>query len=110
MDERRSRETRARAELALVRLLYELRHDDVFLVVLGGLVPELLVRDDELIPAHLGTTDVDILLITHVEPDADLGGVERALKRMNFGPDPAEDGLEMARRARGLAGQARVPL
>ena len=92
MDERRSRETRARAELALVRLLYELRHEDVFLVVLGGLVPELLVRDDEPIPAHLGTTDVDILLITHVEPDADLGGVERALERMNFGSDPAEDG------------------
>ena len=92
MDERRSRETRARAELALVRLLYELRDDDAFLVVLGGLVPELLVRDDDLIPEHLGTTDVDILLITHVEPDADLGGVERALERMNFEPDPMQDG------------------
>jgi hypothetical protein len=92
MDERRSRETRARAELALVRLLYELRDDDVFLVVLGGLVPELLVRDDDLIPEHLGTTDVDILLITHVELDADLGGVERALERMNFEPAPTEDG------------------
>jgi hypothetical protein len=92
MDERRSRETRARAELALVRLLYELRDDDAFLVVLGGLVPELLVRDDDLIPEHLGTTDVDILLITHVEPDADLGGVERALDRMNFEPDPTEAG------------------
>jgi hypothetical protein len=92
MDERRSCETRARAELALVRLLYELRDDDAFLVVLGGLVPELLVRDDDLIPQHLGTTDVDILLITHVEPDADLGGVERALERMNFEPDPTEDG------------------
>ena len=32
-------------------MVYELRHDDVFLVVLGGLVPELLVRDDDLIPA-----------------------------------------------------------
>jgi len=92
MDERRSRETRARAELALVRLLHELRDDAVFLVVLGGLVPELLARDDDLIPAHLGTTDVDILLITHVELDADLGGAERALNRMNFEPDPTEDG------------------
>ena len=60
--------------------------------MLGGLVPELLVRDDDLIPEHLGTTDVDILLITHVEPDADLGGVERALERMNFEPDPMQDG------------------
>jgi hypothetical protein len=51
MDERRSRETRARAELALVRLVHELGDDDVFLVVLGGLVPELLVRDDDLIPS-----------------------------------------------------------
>ena len=75
-----------------MRLLYELRDDDAFLVVLGGLVPELLVRDDDLIPQHLGTTDVDILLITHIEPDADLGGVERALERMNFEPDPTEDG------------------
>ena len=39
MDERRSRETRARAELALVRLLHALGGEDVFLVVLGGLVP-----------------------------------------------------------------------
>jgi hypothetical protein len=92
MGERRSRETRERAELALVRLLYELHDDDVFLVVLGGLVPELLARDDDLIPEHLGTTDVDILLITHIKPDADLGGVERALRRMNFEPDPTEDG------------------
>jgi hypothetical protein len=92
MDERRSRETRARAELALVRLLHQLGDDDVFLVVLGGVVPELLVREDELIPEHLGTTDVDILLIAQVEPDADLGGVERALERMNFEPDPKQDG------------------
>jgi hypothetical protein len=92
MDGRRSRETRARGELALVWLLCELRDDDVFLVMLGGLVPELLASDDDLIPEHLGTTDVGILLITHVEPDADLGGVERALNRMNLEPDPTEDG------------------
>jgi hypothetical protein len=74
MDEQRSSTTRARAELVLVRLLHELDEEDVFLVVLGGLVPELLARADGLIPAHLGTTDVDVLLITHVDPDADLGG------------------------------------
>lgn len=90
MDEPRSRATRARAELALVRLLHELREERVFLVVLGGLVPEVLSRDDGLIPVHLGTTDVDVLLITHVDPDADLGGVERALERMEFNADNAE--------------------
>ncbi len=90
MDEPRSRATRARAELALVRLLHELRGETVFLVVLGGLVPEVLSRDDGLIPVHLGTTDVDVLLITHVNPDADLGRVERALERMEFKADNAE--------------------
>lgn len=92
MDEQRSRDARARAELALMRFVYELRDDDVFLVVLGGLVPDVLARDDALIPEHLGTTDVDVLLITHVEPDADLGGVERALERVDFEPDPSQDG------------------
>jgi hypothetical protein len=42
MDEQRSRETRARAETALVRLLHALGDEEVFLVVLGGLVPEVL--------------------------------------------------------------------
>jgi hypothetical protein len=92
MVESRSRATRARAELALVRLLHELRDDDVFLVVLGGLVPEVLTRDDGLIPAHLGTTDVDVLLITHIDADANLGVVERALERAEFNPDPSETG------------------
>lgn len=92
MDERRSPEARARAELALVRLLHELKDDSPFIVVLGGLVPEVLARDDGLVPEHLGTTDVDVLLITHVDPDADLGGVERGLKRLDFDPDPSEDG------------------
>jgi hypothetical protein len=35
-------------------------------------------------PQHLGTTDVDVLLITHLDADADLGSVERALKRHDF--------------------------
>lgn len=92
MDEQRSRETRARAELALVRLLHALGDDDVFLVVLGGLVPEVLASDKALVPEHLGTTDVDVLLITHVDLDADLGSVERALELLDFKPDPNEDG------------------
>jgi len=92
MDEQRSRDARARAELALLRLVYELRDDGVFLVVLGGLVPDVLARNDALIPERLGTTDVDVLLITHVERDADLGAVEQALERIDFEPDPSQQG------------------
>jgi hypothetical protein len=92
MDELRSRETRVLAELALVRLLHELRKEEVLFVVLGGLVPETLTHDGGSIPEHLGTTDVDILLITHLDPDADLGSVEQALEGMDFTPDPTEDG------------------
>ncbi len=92
MDEQRSRETRARAETALVRLLHALGDEDVFLVVLGGLVPEVLVSDEALVPEHLGTTDVDVLLITHVDLDADLGAVEQALEQLDFEPDSSEDG------------------
>jgi len=92
MDEKRSRETRARAELALVQLLRALGDEEVFLVVLGGLVPEVLASNEALVPEHLGTNDVDILLITHVHPDADLGSVERALEHLGFKTDPNEDG------------------
>jgi hypothetical protein len=35
-DEERSRETRARAETALVRLPHKLRNDEPFLIVLAG--------------------------------------------------------------------------
>jgi hypothetical protein len=92
MDEQRSRGTRARAETALVRLLHALGDEEVFLVVLGGLVPEVLASNEALVPEHLGTTDVDVLLTTHIEPDADLGSVERALEQLDFEPDPSEDG------------------
>ena len=75
-----------------MRLLHTLGDEDAFLVVLGGLVPEVLAGDDALVPEHLGTTDVDVLLISHVEPDANLGRVERALEQLDFKPDPSEDG------------------
>lgn len=92
-EEQRSAEARARAERALVRLLHELRDEEPFLIVLGGLVPEVLTRDEHgVIPKHLGTTDVDVLLITHMTPDADVGGVERALEHLDFRPVPTQDG------------------
>jgi hypothetical protein len=92
MDEQRSRETRAHAELALVRLFHVLGDQDTFLVVLGGLVPETLASEEDFVPEHLGTTDVDVLLITHVDSDADLGSVEHALEQLDFKPDINEDG------------------
>ena len=102
VDEPRSQEGRARAELALVRLLHELNNDEVPIVVLGGLVPEVLAREDVSVPQHLGTTDVDVLLITEVEPDADLGDVERALMRLDFQPDPQTDGWRWRGRVDGV--------
>jgi hypothetical protein len=73
-EEERSPQARARAESALVRLLYEIGDEAPFLVVLGGLVPAVLARDTAgVIPEHLGTTDIDVLLVSHIDPDADLG-------------------------------------
>ncbi|MGI8801437.1 MAG: hypothetical protein ACR2KV_04590 [Solirubrobacteraceae bacterium] len=76
-----------------MRLAHELGEDAHALIVLGGLVPEVLAREaGGVIPDHLGTTDVDVLLITRLAPDADLGSVEAALERIEFGPDPREEG------------------
>lgn len=86
-DEKRTAESRARAEQALVWLLAGLDGADIELIVLGGLVPEVLTRGRELeLPAHLGTTDVDILLVTHIDHAKDLGAVEKVLKGLKFSP------------------------
>jgi hypothetical protein len=83
----RSPEARALAEQALAWLLHSLDGDDVEIVVLGGLVPEILTRgQDPPVPRHLGTTDVDVLLVTHITIKTNLGPVERALKAMDFTP------------------------
>src|SRR5687768_10231047 len=101
-DEQRSSETRQRAERALVWLLYQLRDEDVELIVLGGLVPEVLTRGQEPpVPDHLGTTDVDVLLITHIEPEKDLSSVERALGRMEFKPEREQKGWRWTGRVDG---------
>ncbi|MFI4992843.1 MAG: hypothetical protein ACHQCH_04400 [Solirubrobacterales bacterium] len=92
-EEERSPAARARAESALVRLLHEIGDEAPFLVVLGGLVPAVLAADTPgVIPEHLGTTDIDILLVSHIDPGADLGVVERALEALQFEPDPEQDG------------------
>ena len=59
-----------------MRLCHELGDDTARLIVLGGLVPAMLTRDAHpTAPEHLGTTDVDILLITHVDVETNLGAV-----------------------------------
>lgn len=74
-------------------MLYELRDLDVPVIVLGGLVPQVLTEGQEpAAPQHLGTTDVDVLIVLHVASDADLASLEGALKRQGFVPDPKAAG------------------
>jgi hypothetical protein len=87
----RSPEARALAEEALLRLLATLGDQDVQLVVLGGLVPEVLTQGLDA-PGHLGTTDVDIHISFHTDSGQDLGVLENALERAAFEPDPKIDG------------------
>jgi hypothetical protein len=83
----RSPAARELAERALVSLLHGLDRPETEIIVLGGLVPEVLTSgQDPPAPTHLGTTDVDILLVTLLTLEADLGHVERALERMGFKP------------------------
>ena len=85
----RSPAARALAEQALVWLVHELREATLPIIVIGGLVPEVLAREAEAeAPAHLGTTDVDILIAFHTTLDTDLAPLEQALERAGFTPDP----------------------
>jgi hypothetical protein len=108
-EEQRSAAARARAERALAWLLAGLDGANIELIVLGGLVPELLTqgRDVEL-PGHLGTTDVDILLVTHIDQSEDLGAVERSLLKLDFSPE--EGGWRWRGDGRRQQGEDRVPL
>jgi len=99
----RSPEARALAEEALLRLLVALEGKDVELVVLGGLVPEILTRGQgEAVPAHLGTTDVDIHISFGVDADRDLSSLERALDAIGAEPDPKIDGWRWRIRVGGV--------
>ncbi|HTR73936.1 MAG TPA: hypothetical protein VMH33_01600 [Solirubrobacterales bacterium] len=105
-DDVRSAEARARAEQALVWLVSGFDGAEIDLIVLGGLVPEILTRGVE--PGssmgHLGTTDVDLLLITRVDQDEDLGAVEASLTKLDF--EPEENGW----RWRGTVADRRVKI
>jgi hypothetical protein len=87
MDDERSAEARAVAELALVRLLAAGAPTSESMIVLGGLVPSTLTSDLPSAPAHLGTTDVDVLLVTHLTADRDLSPIEDALRAMDLAPE-----------------------
>jgi hypothetical protein len=88
-EEERSAEARAAAERALANMLAAGRPASERLIVLGGLVPPTLTRTDPPeVPAHLGTTDVDVLLVTHLSAGEDLAQIEAALDAMAFQPDP----------------------
>ena len=81
----RSREARAAAEAALVRVVHHYGSRPEF-VVLGGLVPELLCADSAF--RHAGTTDVDV----QVDLEIACGSVntrrlEQALRNAEFQPD-----------------------
>lgn len=84
-DDERSPLARAAAEQALVRLLAGGPTSEL-LIVLGGLVPATLTEKMPSAPSHLGTTDVDILLVTQLTAEFDLGPIEAALKAMDFSP------------------------
>lgn len=89
-DLERSDSTRERAERALVWLLHELGENAPEIVLLGGLVPGILTSGQvPPVPRHLGTTDVDVLLITHLEMAEDPRGaeVEKALTAIGFSPE-----------------------
>jgi len=87
IDDERSAEARMLAERALGRLLAASAPTSERLIVLGGLVPPTLARTDvPEVPAHLGTTDVDILLVTHLTTGHDLRPIEAALQAMHFTP------------------------
>lgn len=91
-DEERTPEARERAERALASLVYHLGADDIPLIVLGGLVPEVLTEGQEDVPAHLGTTDVDMLLSLQVNPARSMAPLERALLDADFHPEDFEGG------------------
>lgn len=103
-DLERSPRARQLAEQALLRLIDALKEHDVPIVVLGGLVPEVLTRDQEPpAPQHLGTTDVDIHLGLglQIEAEQDLGQLEAALTAADFRPDETKEGWRWETRVEG---------
>lgn len=80
----RSREARAAAERALVRVVHHYGSRPGF-VVLGGLVPELLCSGSDY--RHAGTTDVDVQVDLEIAcGSVNTARLERALRNAEFEP------------------------
>lgn len=92
IDEERSPAARARAERALCKLAAHIADDSVPLIVLGGLLPEILTEGREAGPQHLGTSDVDMLLVVHLEQTDGLARIEDALDAAGFDAEPGQNG------------------
>ena len=85
-DTPRSRQARAAAELALVRVVHHYGSRPEF-VLLGGLVPELLCSGSAF--QHAGTTDVDVQVNLEIASGSvSAQRLERALRNAEFTPDP----------------------
>jgi hypothetical protein len=81
----RSREARALAEAALVRLVLAYGETPEF-VLLGGLVPDLLCSAAP--RSHVGTTDVDVQVDLEIQGGSvNAARLEGALKTVGFTPD-----------------------
>lgn len=103
-DLERSPAARLLAEKALLRLLVALKNHEIPIVVLGGLVPEVLTRDQQPpAPQHLGTTDVDVHLGLSLQLDAtqDLRALEDGLRLADFSPDETTEGWRWMTRVEG---------
>ncbi|MGA8352984.1 MAG: hypothetical protein WB698_02305 [Solirubrobacteraceae bacterium] len=98
IDDERSPVARARAERALCTLAAHIADDNIPLIVLGGLMPEILTEGRETGPSHLGTSDVDMLLVAHLEQTDRLTRIEAALEVAGF----STQGGENAWRWRGI--------
>jgi hypothetical protein len=89
-EEERSPQARARAELALCTLAAHISDDTAPLIVLGGLMPEILTEGTG--PQHLGTSDVDMLLVVHVDQTEALATIESALLTAGFEAETHQNG------------------
>jgi hypothetical protein len=80
------------------------------LVVIGGLVPSLLINQDELpagIDAHVGTMDLDIGLTLALLDEGRYRTLTEHLRRAGFGQDVSEEG-NLTRQRWKIEGQAKV--
>ncbi|MHB2000799.1 MAG: hypothetical protein ACYCSI_11555 [Solirubrobacteraceae bacterium] len=73
-------------------LAAHLADDDFPLIVLGGLMPEILTEGRDSGPMHLGTSDVDMLLVAHLDQADGLTRIEAALEGTGFRPEPGGHG------------------